>query len=95
MAVADEIAKELEPVLQDYAQEFGLPADAARSLRLRWNGSTFDIQSDRNLDDLEYGDGNGPAGRPVFKAMNRLHADIEERLQDRLLGDATTAVSPW
>ena len=95
MAVADEIATELEPVLQGYAREFGLPDELAKSLRLHWNGASYDVQSEHDLGVHEYGDGRGPAPRPVFKAMNRLHADIEQRLEDRLLDDATTSVRPW
>lgn len=95
MAVADEIATELEPVLQGYAREFGLPDDLASTLRLVWNGATYDVQTSADLGNHEYGDGKGPAPRPVFKAMNRLHADIEQSLQDRLLDEASTSVRPW
>ena len=95
MGVADEIAEELEPVLQGYAREFGLPADAAASLRLVWTGASYDVQSDQKLDTLEYGDGTGPAPRPIFKAMNRLHGDIEQRLEESLLERASTSVRPW
>lgn len=95
MAVADEIVAELEPVLQGYAREFGLPGEIASTLRLHWNGASYGVQTTADLGVHEYGDGKGPAPRPVFKAMNRLHADIEQRLQDRLLAEAASTVSPW
>lgn len=82
---AQQVCDELTPLLQRYAQEFGLRPELAHSLTVVWDGDTFTAQSPLSLDDAEYGDGTRPAPRPVHKAMNRLEHDAERILTDRVL----------
>lgn len=91
----DEVIEELQPVLHGYLVEGGMPRDVASTVRLRWDGQSFSLTSERDLTQYEYGDGLGPAPRPIHKATNRLMADLEKAVTERLLADAATTVSPW
>ena len=81
---AREVCSELTPLLRSYAKEFGLRADLADSLSLVWDGEDFTVQSPLSLDDAEYGDGTGPAPRPIHKAVVRLELDAEALLEEKL-----------
>lgn len=81
---AREVCSELTPLLRGYAKEFGLAPSKADTLNLHWDGETFTVQSPLSLDIDEYGDGTGPAPRPVHKAMSRLELDVEALLEEKL-----------
>lgn len=75
------VSDELTPQLRDFAREAGLSAELANSLTLVWDGERFSAQSPRSLDLAEFGDGKGPAPRPVHKAMNRLEPEAHQLLE--------------
>jgi hypothetical protein len=79
-AAAQHVCSELTPLLRSYAREAGLEATLANSLNLVWTGDTFEAHSPVSLDTAEYGNGKGPAPRPVHKAMTRLETDAEKLL---------------
>lgn len=92
---AQKVCRELTPLLQNYAQEFGLAPELAKTLWLHWDGEDFSARSDQRLDDAEFGTGKGPAPRPVHKALRRLELDAEglltEMLQDSVVRLAESA----
>lgn len=91
----DDLIDELQPVLRGFLRESGMPADVVHNIRLIWNGAAFSITSAIDITDYEFGDGKGPAPRPIHKALNRLGPEMDRLLQNRLLEQASMTVSPW
>ena len=81
-SAAEKVCAEFTPVLQSYAREAGMEAPEAASLRLVWDGSSFSANSSQDLSQAEFGDGKGPSPRPIHKALNRLSAEVQERMTD-------------
>lgn len=80
-AAAIRVAENERNTLIAMTQGFGLPLQIAQTLRLEWDGVTFQAKSnDPRLKMYEYGDGKTPPRAPVRKAMNRLRPILEEAL---------------
>jgi hypothetical protein len=82
---AREVAAEGLPLAQRLASGFGLPPAVVATLRLDWDGRSFQLVSRHpDLSVYEYGDGKRPPMAPLRKTMNRLRAQLSEMLDDKL-----------
>jgi hypothetical protein len=83
--MAQTVIDEYAPRLQALLQDFGLPPRLSQHVRLQWNGSTFEgVTQNRQVLDLEVGDGKRPPLAAIRKTMNRLRPELEGVLRLRL-----------